>query len=47
MDIIQRINIDSITFNKNKSIVVNKEKFLIEDFNEDSNNIENSYKNKR
>ena len=45
MDIIQRINIDSITFNKIKSIVVNKEKFLIEDFNEDSNNIENSYKN--
>ena len=37
MDIVQKMNINSITFNRNKSIVINKEKFNIESFNEDSN----------
>ena len=39
MDIIQKMNIHSISFSKNKSIIINKEKFLIEELNE--NDIEN------
>ena len=37
MDVIQKMNIQSIFFSKNKSIILNKEKFLLEEFNEDDN----------
>ena len=37
MDIIQKVNIQSISFSKSKSIIINKKKFMIENINEDNN----------
>ena len=37
MDVIQKMNIHSISFSKSKSIIINKEKFMIEEFHEDDN----------
>jgi len=37
MDVLKSMNIQSISFSKNKSIIVNKEKFMIEPYNENNN----------
>ena len=37
MDIVQRNNIESISFSKSKSIIINKEKFMIENILEENN----------
>ena len=37
MDIVKNMNIQNISFSKNKSILINKQKFLIENFIEDDN----------
>ena len=43
MDVLKSMNKQSISFSKNKSIIVNKEKFMIEPYNENNNNdIENN-----
>lgn len=42
MDVLKNMNIQSISFSKNKSIIMNKEKFMIEPFNENNNDIENN-----
>jgi hypothetical protein len=38
MDVLKSMNIQSISFSKNKSIIVNKEKFMVEPYNENNNN---------
>ena len=38
MDVLKSMNIQSISFSKNKSIIVNKEKFMVEPYNDNNNN---------
>ena len=47
MDIIQKVNIQSISFSKRKSIIINKKKFMIEDINEDNKENENAINDNR
>ena len=39
MDVVQKMNIQSISFSKNKSIIINREKYKIEELNDDENEL--------